>query len=128
MPAVSVVIRKINLALRHPGGCVFRLFGEDNSRMAVLRPDCAHQTIESRGSSGISRMHALLPDGTMREYDLALEPECELMLSLSQHGSCAGKFPLACRHVTGAIGVAGAVERIKRVREIRTIAVLDCRK
>ena len=56
------------------------------------------------------------------------EPECGLVLSLSQHSSDAGEFPVACSHVADAIGSASAVERIKRRREIRTVAVLDRRK
>jgi hypothetical protein len=37
------------------------------------------------------------------------EPEGELVLSLSQHSSHAGEFPVACSHVADAIGGASAV-------------------
>ena len=38
------------------------------------------------------------------------EPECELVLSLSQHGVDAGEFPVACSDVADAIGSASTVE------------------
>ena len=97
-------------------------------------------------------MHASLPDGTMRDatscpgaapfrrkqssgasllaatiinFGSVFAPEYVPMLSLSQYGVRTGKLALACSDVADAIGVAGAIKRIKRTGEIGAVAIFN---